>query len=766
MKRLQTLLALCFCALLAGCLATSPTKPSEAVVLDHCSTPLGTVQLAPPVAASASTGKQVQASMSMLKKMIRESGCFVPAEDYSAERSHLQQAQLLVADFTLQPKFILVPATRDGKAVARMAGSDPQDVVASITLSDNRSGTSIQGTGRSTDVGSLRTVFGQAEGFHVDAFANALNQTVQEVRAFKAAEAHASGAMLGALSGGAGSSKDGVLAAAAVGALVSSFSGVAPAGKRAPARHVNLDAPIAVRPAQVFSVQVWLSQRKQTPEARTAAPAGQSLTPSGQLVLSVPTDRSEWTIKVALIAPGFEFANDSPNQATITLAAEDSNPALFELKATAGDPGPRTLRATLWHEGAFLGSVTREIEVRPAVEEKKRTPVSDSALSTTLNPTGLEPLQSDTFAAKTSKTTRELPSKPARGADLTVWIAHDDPNRLSPAFVVVASPHMPDPAQQRWPIPDDADEWLQAWADRLQRATATNASLATIRGLGTELYERLAPPELRRVMAELGPAVSTMQVYTNNAAIPWELMRPGLVGDRELDFLGTSLRLARWPSSLSGRVRERPPQLLLVRELVVMAPDYSGEERLTSQRDEVAFLSSLKGYRSAPGTFAGIQGLATSPPAGIVHFAGHGETTGASAAQRRYQLKLADGPLDSVAWRGLTRPKYATPSLFFFNACELGSVETQVGAAAGWAPAVLDSGAAGYIGGLWPLRDGPAAHFAKQFYADITKAAPGAKRMGVAEALRQARNLFYATGDTTYLAYVFYGDVNLELEMP
>lgn len=759
MKRLPALFALLLCALLAGCLATSPDKPAVPADPSHCRSPLGTVRLAPPpAAASADARKQVQASLPALKKMIAESGCFVAVEESSAERSQQAKGQPVVADFTLQPSISFAPASHNGMEVARMAGSELPDVVVSLTLSDNRSGKSIEGSGRSTETDRMKAALGQSEHTHDAAFAAALNQTVRHARVLKASQA--SRGTIGALFSSPGAGDARAVKEPTADNLLSRLL-----KNLTPTRHVNLDAPSAVRPGQVFSVQVWLSQLKQTPEARTVAPAGQSLTPSGQLVLNLPTDRSEWAIKVALIAPGFEFANDSPNQASITLAAEDSNPALFELRATSGEPGSRTLRATLWHEGAFLGSVTREIEVRPTVAEKT-APVAGSVPSMSLTAVPRGEARAGTFAAKASEAAWELPSKPSRKADLTVWMVHDDPRRLSPAYVVVASPHMADPAPQRWTFPDDADEWLQAWADRLQRATAANAGVATIRGLGSELYERLAPPELRRVLAELGPAVSTMQIYSNNAAIPWEMMRPGVVGGREVDFLGTSLQLARWPSAVNGQVRERPPQSLLVQELVVMAPDYGGEERLASQRDEVSFLSTLKGYRSTPGTFAGIQGIAQSPPAGIVHFAGHGETIGTSAAQRRYQLKLTDGPFDSVAWRGLTRPRYARPSLYFFNACELGSVETQVGAAAGWAPAVLDSGAAGYIGGLWPLRDGPAAHFAKQFYTDMARTAPGAKRMSVAEALRQARNLFYKTGDPTYLAYVFYGDVNLELLMP
>ena len=78
----------------------------------------------------------------------------------------------------------------------------------------------------------------------------------------------------------------------------------------------------------------------------------------------------------------------------------------------------------------------------------------------------------------------------------------------------------------------------------------------------------------------------------------------------------------------------------------------------------------------------------------------------------------------------------------------------------GGAPAVLDAGASGFISGLWPLFDDAAAAFSKHFYDELERRLADGQAP-VADIVATGRQLFLETGDPTYLAYVFYGDVNL-----
>ena len=70
--------------------------------------------------------------------------------------------------------------------------------------------------------------------------------------------------------------------------------------------------------------------------------------------------------------------------------------------------------------------------------------------------------------------------------------------------------------------------------------------------------------------------------------------------------------------------------------------------------------------------------------------------------------------------------------------------------------------ASGYIGGIWPLVDNSAAKFSTFFYTEIENGFKNGRKVQVTKVLKKARQLFYKTGDPTFLAYAFYGDVNLE----
>jgi hypothetical protein len=128
-------------------------------------------------------------------------------------------------------------------------------------------------------------------------------------------------------------------------------------------------------------------------------------------------------------------------------------------------------------------------------------------------------------------------------------------------------------------------------------------------------------------------------------------------------------------------------------------------------------------------------------------------------------IEAPDGDVDPLAWRNaLRKPVAARPTFVFLNACDVGQAQSQANFVEGWAPTMLETGAAGFVGGLWPLPDESAAAFAIDFYRRL---AAGAKTgVVVAEALRATRAQFYATGDPTYLAYAYYGDPNLRVTIP
>jgi CHAT domain-containing protein len=229
------------------------------------------------------------------------------------------------------------------------------------------------------------------------------------------------------------------------------------------------------------------------------------------------------------------------------------------------------------------------------------------------------------------------------------------------------------------------------------------------------------------------------------------------------DFFGIAFALARWHEEDGPRPSLRPPQDAQVHEVVAIAPAYSDRAALAAQAREIDEITSLLSARRIAGKRTDFLALVRNPPSGIIHFAGHGEVAGRTAADRRFAIELEDGPFDVMDWRGVPVARAHDRALFFFNACDVGQAESVAGAVEGWAPAVLARGAAGYIGGLWPLTDDPAARFAVAFYRSLSQRLKDQGRASVAEALSDARRLVYEKADPTYLGYAFYGDAQLAL---
>ena len=196
-------------------------------------------------------------------------------------------------------------------------------------------------------------------------------------------------------------------------------------------------------------------------------------------------------------------------------------------------------------------------------------------------------------------------------------------------------------------------------------------------------------------------------------------------------------------------------------ELVVIVPEYDVDHVLPGQISEILALEPIQGYRLLPGRFEAVKELFTHLPKGIIHFVGHGVVKLSPQGIPRYSILLEDLELDLIAWKGLIPLKNDRHPFYFFNACKVGQSHQVANMVDGWAPAVLEKGASGYIGALWPVADKSAAEFAKHFYGIIDEKLKQ-NSVNVAEAIRDTRKMYLKTGDLTYLAYIFYGDPNLE----
>ena len=516
-----------------------------------------------------------------------------------------------------------------------------------------------------------------------------------------------------------------------------------------------MEAPARIARGIGFSVLVSLTTEKRTPEVNVPQVGpGVSQSADGALQVDLPC-RTTCALEVVLAAPGCEFTAGS-NTAAIEMSAEgDSTPARFNLRAMQA--GESRLEASFWYKGAFLARAVRAIQFTASGgegEKRAATPAPAPAAAAAVLPMQAAP------------------------PDLTVRWEESTVGSQQYCSVIVTSPHLGAvksaacvPGSELGKMLADRYEVLHRLAGRgVQVADAAQPGLAAdqARGLGRELYDHFVTRPFQEAFWALvdkersdpGFHFRTIQIYTNNPALPWEILVPARPdGSGARGFLGLEFDVARW--HIGDRVADLAPVRMRLDKIVAVAPHYKGGAFLAHQREELDSMRGLRGYQESGASAQALLSLLDHPPAGIIHFAGHGYARAGTGGVTDYGLQMEDAPLGPTIWRGHHGATGSNHPLIVLNACESGSEQSVLGFIDGWAQALLETGASGFIGGLWPLGDRGAAEFARRFYAELKRAQDAGRPAEVAELVRRARGQFTATGDPTFLAYVFYGDARL-----
>jgi TPR repeat protein len=524
-------------------------------------------------------------------------------------------------------------------------------------------------------------------------------------------------------------------------------------------RYPNIEAPDIVHPSQEFAVLVSLTGEQLSPETRIVS--GQQ--ENGKLVIPMPPGMNSIDLEVNLTAPGMEFIGGS-NIGQIELTkGQDSTVAQFHLRTSAANPSdkPARLMATFWYNHAFLARVERDIRVAPDVFGGAPAAVPEAL------PAATGELRPARRALSPAEKSAGFTLEPQMAApDLTIIESHSD-DTLHLTFVTrYASPVeavLPKAAEMRAYIGTKLAELARHGRGVTIEGEAPSAQQAEdlARGFGADLYDRFTPPEFKQLYWQLrdaGIELRSVQVLSDDPMLPWELMRAARTGgqDRQ-EFLGLTARVARWQLGTTGL--PRPPQALQVRKLVVIAPHYAGSMALDAAQQEADSLRTHEGFENVKGDYNDVRALASNLPDGIVHFAGHGAVRDEDGGPQ-FAILLEDSELAPATWKALATASRTTHPFYFFNACEVGQARQAVGALDGWAPALLDTGASGYLGALWPVSDQVAGVFAANFYKILLENASAP----VAEVVRQTRQrTFDDTHDPTALAYVLYADPFLEV---
>src|SRR5262249_37008318 len=190
-----------------------------------------------------------------------------------------------------------------------------------------------------------------------------------------------------------------------------------------------------------------------------------------------------------------------------------STPAIFRLRAAriVGSAQTRRIHATLWHNGTYLARIGRDV----TITNSPSTIASSGAPATSPNQGRVATLEPD----------RSAP-------DLTVYIL-ESRDGTGAAEVIIASPFL-QPSRESYLVPAGLSGWIDAQYGRFVAALAStptkDRTIPLLRGFGRELYRRSAPPSFKEAFWRLrdlrGAKFQTIQIYSNNPVVPWELMRP------------------------------------------------------------------------------------------------------------------------------------------------------------------------------------------------------------------------------------------------
>jgi hypothetical protein len=301
---------------------------------------------------------------------------------------------------------------------------------------------------------------------------------------------------------------------------------------------------------------------------------------------------------------------------------------------------------------------------------------------------------------------------------------------------------------------------------------------AIVQGIGTHLYNDLAPSEFRDIYQLLTTnhiRIHSITIDSDDPLLPWELMLPDPGTD---NFLGLTAAIVREPAS--------NPQLAQPAEvdfsaLAVVAPNYSGTLALNTAAEVKILKADFPDMKETPGDVSSVETLVRNAPQGIIHFAGHGKraptaTAPATGAAAPATTSIADtlAPQSAIALEDddmlpdtfMAVRAEGTPAhpFYFFNACYDGQSDRELNYVTGWAPALMQSGASGYLGALFEVGDDSATQFSKYFYGGLKADLASNGNWTVADLVTAARKSTYMeANDPTALAYVLYAKPFMKL---
>lgn len=420
---------------------------------------------------------------------------------------------------------------------------------------------------------------------------------------------------------------------------------------------------------------------------------------------------------------GFEVIDSNSAKLTVQDELTTGLPVRIRLRAT--ELGPASILVYAFRGQVAIGSITLTAEVVKSRSE-------------------------------TGSSVTDLPVPGHSGAipaDLSLVIVRDPVPTTPTLTFILMSKDLTINLRNFGPHQIDIDpvEYFTAAFDDIEANVGNSNFSATnrIHDLGAKLFEKAFPQDLQQLLWGLKERLATIVVQTTDPWVPWELcLLSGTDADgviQEDGYFCEKFQLTRWI-----------PQVPLHGTLTASSIGFIAprDSALPSQKAEVAMLEGLstdaRHVERIPATTDKVLEALTAARYDVIHFSGHGTPNRpTTASPSRLQLS-GDNDISPDSITGKVRNLGRRQPLVFLNACRLGRQSMDLHGLGGWASAMLDSGAAGFVGTHWNVTDDLAAEFAKTFYGELLAGAT------VGAAAQHARTAIRRTDDPTWLAYAVY----------
>lgn len=270
-------------------------------------------------------------------------------------------------------------------------------------------------------------------------------------------------------------------------------------------------------------------------------------------------------------------------------------------------------------------------------------------------------------------------------------------------------------------------------------------ALREIEILGMDLYQRLFPDELKRILWENKEEISSIFIISNEEWIPWEIIKPFKrteSGTVKEDFWCVKYAIGRWVS------KQYPKKSIHVRCGSVITYDKNGKlQGVNDEKKNIEKILENEGIELIR-RCKDIHNLLSDKEINLFHFACDA-VYDENSSDDSY-LCLADGDLKARDV-GVCNLKKGKP-MVFVNACGSSIIGHAVTGIGGFPKAFTDSGSLAFIGTMWKVPDKYALKFSETFYKNLFE-----KSLSIGDALKKTRVDLKDLPNPMWLAYSLYG---------